>query len=139
MDGLLKVYCGNCNSFIGQIMYFIQFFQYKKITRYGNLNKVLESIKIAQKNNIKIKINTVAIKNFNEEEFENIAIWCSNNNMDLSFIEVMPMNETDLPRHLQFLSMNKVFNKLKYINSYHYLIQIYESMNCGLYSQAESS
>ena len=86
--------------------------KYKKITRYGNLNKVLESIKIAQENNIKIKINTVAIKNFNEEEFENIATWCSNNNMDLSFIEVMPMNETDLPRHLQFLSMDKVFNKL---------------------------
>ena len=39
--------------------------------------------------------------------------------MDLSFIEVMPMNETDMPRHLQFLSLNKVFNKLnKVFNLY---------------------
>ncbi len=93
--------------------------KYKKITRYGNLSKVLKGIEIAQKNNIKIKINTVAIKNFNEEESENIINWCSDNNMDLSFIEVMPMNETDMPRHLQFLSLNKVFNKLnKVFNLY---------------------
>ena len=86
--------------------------KYKKITIHGNLSNVIKGIEIAQKNNIKIKINTVAIKNFNEDEFENIINWCSDNNMDLSFIEVMPMNETNMPRHLQFLSLNEVFKKL---------------------------
>ena len=86
--------------------------KYKKITIHGNLSNVIKGIEIAQKNNIKIKINTVAIKNFNEDEFENIINWCNDNNMDLSFIEVMPMNETNMPRHLQFLSLNEVFKKL---------------------------
>ena len=76
------------------------------------MSNVIKGIEIAQKNNIKIKINTVAIKNFNEDEFENIINWCNDNNMDLSFIEVMPMNDTNMPRHLQFLSLNKVFKKL---------------------------
>ena len=86
--------------------------KYKKITIHGNLSNVIKGIEIAQQNNIKIKINTVAIKNFNEDEFENIINWCNDNNMDLSFIEVMPMNETNMPRHLQFLSLNEVFKKL---------------------------
>ena len=86
--------------------------KYKKITRYGDIKKVFEGIEITQKYNIKIKINTVAIKNFNEDEFENIVNWCSENNMDLSFIEIMPMNETETPRHLQFLPLNEVFEKL---------------------------
>ena len=36
------------------------------------LRKVIKGIKIAQQYKIKIKINTVVIKNFNEDEFENI-------------------------------------------------------------------
>lgn len=86
--------------------------KYKKITRYGDIHKVLKGIEFAQECNIKIKLNTVAIKNFNEDEFENIIHWCSKNKIDISFIEVMPMNETELPRHLQFLPLNKVFENL---------------------------
>lgn len=92
--------------------------KYNKITRYGDINKVLTGIKIAQKFNIKIKINTVAIKNFNEDEFESIINWCSDNNMDVSFIEVMPMNETESPRHLQFLALSDVFDKLNNIYNF---------------------
>ena len=86
--------------------------KYKKITRYGDISKVLQGIKIAQKFNIKIKINVVAIKNFNEDEYIKIINWCSDNNMDVSFIEIMPMNETESPRYLQFLPLNEVFDKL---------------------------
>jgi cyclic pyranopterin phosphate synthase len=86
--------------------------KYKKITRFGELDNVLEGINYAQKYNIKIKINTVAIKNFNEDEFELIVKWCSDNNLDLSFIEVMPMGETDFARHLQFVPLNEVYKKL---------------------------
>ena len=86
--------------------------KYRKITRYGDINKVFHGIKIAQKYDIKIKINTVAIKNFNEDEFQDIVMWCNNNNIDISFIEVMPMSETESPRHLQFLPLNEVFDEL---------------------------
>ena len=49
--------------------------KYNEITRFGNLEKVILGIKEAIKNNIKIKINTVAIKDFNENELEDLIIW----------------------------------------------------------------
>ena len=73
---------------------------------------MLNGIDEAQKNKIKIKINTVAIKNFNEDEFINIIEWTNKKNIDLTFIEVMPMDETSLDRHLQFITLDKVFEKL---------------------------
>ena len=87
-------------------------YKYKEITRFGNIKEVLRGIKIAQDNNIKIKINMVAIKNFNENEYEDMVHWCNENNMDISFIEIMPMNETEISRYSQFLPLSKVFEKL---------------------------
>ena len=86
--------------------------KYNKITRFGTLKNILNGIDEAQKNGIKIKINTVAIKNFNEDEYGNLLKWSNKNNIDLTFIEVMPMNDTDFDRHLQFVPLNKVFEKL---------------------------
>ena len=85
---------------------------YKKITRFGNLNKVLKGINEAKKNNIKIKINVVAIKDFNEKELHTIIEWANQIKVDITFIEVMPMSETDSERHLQFLPLDKVYEKL---------------------------
>ena len=85
---------------------------YKKITRFGNLNNVIKGINEAKKNNIKIKINVVAIKDFNEKELHTMVEWANQIKVDLTFIEVMPMSETDSERHLQFLPLNKVYEKL---------------------------
>ena len=86
--------------------------KYNEITRFGNLNQVLLGIKEAINNKIKIKINTVVMKNFNEDELEDLIIWADNFNIDITFIEVMPMNETDTSRHLQFVPLDKVYEKL---------------------------
>ena len=85
---------------------------YKKITRFGNLNNVIKGINEAKKNNIKIKINVVAIKDFNEKELHTMVEWANQIKVDLTFIEVMPMSETDSGRHLQFLPLDKVYEKL---------------------------
>ena len=42
--------------------------KYKEITRFGNLDNVFEGIDEALNNNIKVKINTVVFKNFNEDQ-----------------------------------------------------------------------
>ena len=42
--------------------------KYNKITRFGNIEKVFDGINEALDANIKIKINTVVIKDFNENE-----------------------------------------------------------------------
>jgi len=86
--------------------------KYKKITRFGNLNNVIKGIKEAIKNEIKVKINLVAIKEFNEDEFESIIKWANKLKCDLTFIEVMPMEETETERYLQFLPLNEVFENL---------------------------
>ena len=72
----------------------------------------MNGINEAIKNNIKIKINVVAIKDFNENELDLIIEWANKIKVDLTFIEVMPMDETDSKRHTQFLSLKKVYEEL---------------------------
>ena len=67
--------------------------KFSKITRWGRLSQVLKGIDAALATGIKIKINTVALKDFNEDELEEIVQWCANRKMDLTFIEVMPMGD----------------------------------------------
>ena len=86
--------------------------KYNTITRFGNLDKVIAGIEEAKKNNISIKINTVAIKNFNENELKELIKWSNKLLIDITFIEVMPMEETDTSRHLQFVPLDEVFNNL---------------------------
>ena len=86
--------------------------KYKEITRFGNLNNVIEGIEEAIKNNIKVKINTVVFKNFNEDHTKELIDWCNKKLIDLTFIEVMPMSDTDMPRHMQFVSLDKIYSNL---------------------------
>ena len=86
--------------------------KYNEITRFGNLNKVFDGIKEAISQGIKIKINTVVIKNFNENELSEILIWANKLNIDVTFIEVMPMEETDTNRYMQYAPLDKIYNNL---------------------------
>ena len=47
----------------------------------------------AQAAGLKIKINAVALKGFNEDELFTLVDWCAAEGHDLTFIEVMPMGE----------------------------------------------
>jgi len=53
--------------------------KFKKITRIGNLNKVINGIFAAKKAGLKIKINTVALKGINDDEILNLVNWCGKN------------------------------------------------------------
>ena len=65
--------------------------KFADVTRWGRLPQVLDGITAAREAGISVKINTVALKNFNENELFTLAEWCSKNGHDLTFIEVMPM------------------------------------------------
>lgn len=67
--------------------------QFKEITRGGNLLKVLEGIEKALKYDLKIKINSVIIKEINENEIKKLAELTLKNNIDVRFIELMPVGE----------------------------------------------
>ena len=89
--------------------------KYNKITRFGNITKVINGIEEAINYKIKIKINTVVFKNFNENELKDLIKWTDAKGIDLTFIEVMPMDETDMPRELQFVPLNEVYENLNSI------------------------
>ena len=67
--------------------------KFAEITRWGRLDQVLEGIAAAQDAGLRIKINTVALKGFNEDELFSLAGWCAERGFDLTFIEVMPMGD----------------------------------------------
>ncbi|MGB3178667.1 MAG: GTP 3',8-cyclase MoaA [Albidovulum sp.] len=67
--------------------------KFHAITRWGRLPQVLEGLEAAKKAGLKVKINTVALKGFNEAELFPLLDWCAAEGHDLTFIEVMPMGE----------------------------------------------
>ncbi|MCV2881372.1 GTP 3',8-cyclase MoaA [Actibacterium sp. XHP0104] len=67
--------------------------KFARITRWGRLPQVLRGIDAAQAAGLRVKINVVALKDFNEDELFRIAEWCAERDMDLTFIEVMPMGD----------------------------------------------
>jgi cyclic pyranopterin phosphate synthase len=67
--------------------------KFARVTRWGRLPQVLRGIDAAQKAGLRVKINTVALKGFNEDELFTLADWCASRDMDLTFIEVMPMGD----------------------------------------------
>jgi cyclic pyranopterin phosphate synthase len=67
--------------------------KFAQITRWGRLKQVLEGIDAAQAAGLKVKINAVALKNFNEDELFTLQDWCATRDMGLTFIEVMPMGD----------------------------------------------
>ena len=67
--------------------------KFADITRWGRLPQVIRGIDAAQKAGLRVKINTVALKGFNEDELFTLVQWCASRDMDLTFIEVMPMGD----------------------------------------------
>ena len=67
--------------------------KFAKVTRWGRLPQVLRGIEAAQKAGLRVKLNAVALKNFNEDELFTLTQWCAQRDIDLTFIEVMPMGD----------------------------------------------
>ncbi len=86
---------------------------FERLTRRGNLKKVIEGLEVAKKEGLKIKINTVALKNTNEHELLNIMEWSHKNDYDMTVIETMPLGEITGDRIDQFLPLSKVKERFK--------------------------
>ena len=67
--------------------------KFARVTRWGRLPQVLRGIDAAQRAGLRIKINAVALKGFNEDELFTLTEWCASRDMDLTWIEVMPMGD----------------------------------------------
>ena len=82
--------------------------KFKKITRIGDLDKVVKGIMAAKNAGLKIKINTVALKGINDNEILDLVNWCGENKFALTFIEVMPMGEIGEKRIDQYMPLTEV-------------------------------
>jgi len=78
------------------------------ITRWGKYDKVMAGIEAAQAAGLRVKINTVALNGVNDGEIEDLVRWCGEKDMDLTFIETMPMGEIDGDRSEQYLPLTQV-------------------------------
>ena len=67
--------------------------KFARITRWGRLGQVRDGIAAAQAAGLAIKINMVALKGVNDDEFDTVLEWCGQEGLDLCLIETMPMGE----------------------------------------------
>ncbi|MCW5731852.1 MAG: GTP 3',8-cyclase MoaA [Alphaproteobacteria bacterium] len=82
--------------------------KFAAITRWGRLPQVLEGIAAAKRASLAIKINTVALRGVNDDEFERLVRWCGDEGFDLTLIETMPMGDIDGDRTAQYLPLSMV-------------------------------
>ena len=82
--------------------------KFREITRWGDLAKVTEGIDAALEAGLKIKLNAVALKGFNEHEIPDLLQFAHARGMDLTIIETMPMGEIDEDRTDRYLPLSKV-------------------------------
>jgi cyclic pyranopterin phosphate synthase len=82
--------------------------KFRAITRWGDFGKVMEGIDAALKAGLKIKLNAVALKDFNESEIPDLLRFAHDRGMDLTLIETMPMGEIDEDRTDQYLPLSKL-------------------------------
>jgi GTP 3',8-cyclase len=86
--------------------------RFRRITRWGDLGKVMAGIDAAQRAGLQIKINTVALKGVNEDEIDALIEWAHGRAMDLTLIEVMPLGDIEPQRIDQFLPLSLVRARL---------------------------
>jgi GTP 3',8-cyclase len=86
--------------------------KFKAITRKGDFAQVMGGIDAACRAGLKIKINTVALRDVNEGELEDILRWAHCRGFDLTLIETMPMGEVGADRVEQYLPLSLVHARL---------------------------
>jgi GTP 3',8-cyclase len=86
--------------------------RYRAITRWGDLSAVMEGLEAADAAGLAVKINTVALKGTNEDEFDELIGFAHGRGYDLTLIETMPLGEIDADRTDQYLPLSIVRARL---------------------------
>jgi cyclic pyranopterin phosphate synthase len=86
---------------------------FRRLTRGGDVAKVLDGIAAAQAAGLAVKINAVALKDANAAEIPDLIRWAHGQGCDMTLIETMPMGEVDVDRTDEFLSLKDVRRELE--------------------------
>lgn len=88
--------------------------KFKEITRWGSLDKVLAGIKKSLEVGLTpVKINVVAIKGFNDDEFVKLTEFADKNPVQVRFVELMPIGESDEDAILKHYSIDDIKNLIE--------------------------
>ena len=87
--------------------------KFRAITRWGEIGKVLDGIEAAQKAGLAVKLNAVALRGVNDDEFPAMIRFAHARGMDLTFIEVMPMGDVEEARVEQYLPLSELRARLQ--------------------------
>ncbi len=86
--------------------------RFKAVTRWGDFAQVMAGIDAAQAAGLAVKINAVAMRDFNEDELGDMLVWAHGRGMDLTFIETMPMGDIGGDRTAHYLPLSVVQERL---------------------------
>jgi cyclic pyranopterin phosphate synthase len=88
--------------------------RFKKITRTGELDKVLRGIQAAKQAGFdNIKLNTVLMRGSNDDEVQSLVDYAIDQEIDISFIEEMPLGEVNHARDSTFVSNAETLKTLQ--------------------------
>jgi len=87
--------------------------RFAQLTRWGKIEPILDGIFAAKAAGLAIKINAVAMKGVNEQDFDQMVAWCGEHGFDLCLIETMPMGEISGDRTDQYLPLSIVRGRLR--------------------------
>ncbi len=88
--------------------------RFREITRVGDLHKVLAGIDAALAAGFeRIKLNTVMLRGFNDDEFEDLVDFAADRGIDISFIEEMPLGDTGHLRADTYMTQDEVLPRLQ--------------------------
>jgi len=88
--------------------------RFEAITRRGDLDKVLAGLQAAKRAGLQVKINCVALRGVNDDEFHRMVAWCGEEGFDLTFIETMPLGEIGTETRVdQFFSLAELRRRLE--------------------------
>ena len=73
----------------------------------------MRGLEAAKSAGLEIKINTVALKGYNDGELDDLVEWAGREGFDLTFIETMPLGEIDEDRTDRYLPLSAVREHLE--------------------------
>jgi cyclic pyranopterin phosphate synthase len=87
--------------------------RFTAMTRWGKIEATLEGIFAAKAAGLAVKINAVAMKGVNEDEFDSMLAWCGEHGFDLCLIETMPLGDITGDRTDQYLPLSIVRGRMR--------------------------
>ena len=82
--------------------------KFRKVTRWGELDRVLAGLAAADRAGLKVRLNAVALKGFNDHEAIPFVEWAHGRGYDVAYIEVMPLGQVEKQRFDQYLPLTEL-------------------------------